>query len=123
MNQEEKTKSVSYRGRIAPTPSGYLHLGHGRTFRVAMERARKAEGVLVYRTEDLDQSRCRPKYVEAAMQDLRDFGLSWEEGPDVGGSFAPYVQSERMGHYLDAWRKLHASGRIYPCSKSRKDVR
>ena len=123
MNQEEKMKSVSYRGRIAPTPSGYLHLGHGRTFRIAMERAREAEGVLVYRTEDLDQARCRPKFVEAAMRDLRDFGLNWEEGPDLGGPYGPYAQSERMTHYLDAWRRLHSSGSIYPCSCSRKDVR
>ena len=122
MNREA-TKARTYRGRIAPTPSGYLHLGHGSTFRIAMDRTREAGGVLVYRTEDLDQSRCRPEFVEAAMRDLRDFGLSWEEGPDVGGSFGPYVQSQRMNHYLDAWRKLQASGRIYPCSKSRKDVR
>ncbi|MBO94392.1 MAG: tRNA glutamyl-Q synthetase [Opitutales bacterium] len=123
MKQKEETNAGPYRGRIAPTPSGYLHPGHGRTFRVAMERAHKAEGVLVYRTEDLDQSRCRPKYLEAAMQDLRGFGLSWEEGPDVGGPFGPYIQSQRMNHYLAAWQKLHASGYIYPCSCSRKDVR
>ena len=57
------------------------------------------------------------------MQDLQDFGLSWDEGPDAGGHHGPYVQSERMKHYLDAWGKLHASGRIYPCQKTRKDVR
>ena len=57
------------------------------------------------------------------MQDLLDFGLSWDEGPDAGGPHGPYVQSERMNHYLDAWGKLHASGRIYPCQKTRKDVR
>ena len=117
------TESNDYRGRIAPTPSGYLHLGHGITFRVAMERSREAGGTLVYRTEDLDLSRCRPQYVEAAIKDLREFGLSWTEGPDVGGPFGPYAQSERMHHYLDAWQKLHASGLIYPCSLSRKDVR
>lgn len=121
--KREVTKARTYRGRIAPTPSGYLHLGHGRTFRIAMDRAREAGGVLVYRTEDLDQSRCRVEYVEAAMQDLRDFGLSWDEGPDLGGKHSPYVQSERMNHYLDAWGKLHASGRIYPCERTRKDVR
>ena len=121
--KREATKARTYRGRIAPTPSGYLHLGHGRTFRIAMDRARKAGGVLVYRTEDLDQSRCRAEYADAAMQDLHDFGLSWDEGPDAGGHHGPYVQSERMNHSLDAWKKLHASGRIYPCQKTRKDVR
>ena len=113
----------AYRGRIAPTPSGYLHLGHGSTFRTAMERALQFDGTLVYRTEDLDQSRCRSEYVEAAMRDLRSFGLSWQEGPDVGGVFEPYVQSERFSWYLETWRRLHASGSIYPCSLSRKDVR
>lgn len=122
MNRES-TETRAYRGRIAPTPSGYLHLGHGSTFQIAMERALQFDGTLVYRTEDLDKSRCRSEYVEAAMRDLRSFGLSWQEGPDMGGPFEPYVQSERVPWYLEIWRRLHASGRIYPCSLSRKDVR
>ncbi|MFP6854769.1 MAG: glutamate--tRNA ligase family protein, partial [Opitutales bacterium] len=123
MNHKKHTKGDIYRGRIAPTPSGYLHLGHGQTFRTAMDRARVNGGVLVYRTEDMDQDRCRSSYVDAAAQDLRDFGLAWEEGPDLGGAFGPYVQSLRMNYYLDAWSRLHAGGLIYPCSCSRKDVR
>ena len=123
MNPEKEAKPSVYRGRIAPTPSGYMHQGHGRTFRVAMQRACEAGGVLVYRTEDIDQARCRPQFVDAALQDLRDFGLRWEEGPDVGGPFGPYVQSQRISFHLDAWRELHARGVIYPCSCSRKDVR
>ena len=57
----------SYRGRIAPTPTGYLHLGHARTFWIAMERAREAGGRLIYRDEDIDPDRCKPEFAEAAV--------------------------------------------------------
>ena len=111
-----------YRGRIAPTPTGYLHLGHARTFWIAKERARKANGTLVYRCEDLDMQRCKPEFADAAIEDLRWFGLDWDEGPDVGGPLGPYRQSERMSLFLKAWTQLKNSGNIYPCSQSRRDV-
>jgi glutamyl-tRNA synthetase len=111
-----------YRGRIAPSPTGYLHLGHARTFWIACERARAAGGTLVLRNEDLDPDRSRPEYAEAMLEDLRWLGISWQEGPDAGGPFAPYAQSERRGHYLAAWRRLLAAGTIYPCTCSRKDL-
>ena len=117
MHSDEK-----YRGRIAPSPTGYLHLGHARTFWIAQQRARVAGGVLVFRNEDLDIQRCRPEFVSAMYQDLRWLGLDWEEGPDVGGPFAPYSQSERREFYLEAWRKLRDAGAIYPCACSRKDL-
>jgi glutamyl-tRNA synthetase len=111
-----------YRGRIAPSPTGYLHLGHARTFWRAFERAREHEGVLIFRNEDLDTQRCRPEFAKAMLEDLRWFGISWQEGPDVGGPFGPYAQSERREFYLDAWRKLLSGGWIYPCSCSRKEL-
>ena len=110
------------RGRLAPTPTGHLHVGHARTFTLAAERARRAGGTLVYRTEDLDASRCRPEFAAAAIADLRWLGLDWQEGPDVGGPCGPYVQSERLPWFAEVWRRLQASGAIYPCDKSRKDV-
>lgn len=110
------------RGRLAPTPTGYLHVGHARTFALAAERARRDDGTLVYRTEDLDASRCRPEFAEAAMADLRWLGLDWQEGPDVGGPRGPYVQSQRQPWFAEVWRWLHASGALYPCDKSRQDV-
>jgi len=110
------------RGRLAPTPTGHLHVGHARTFALAAERARRAGGTLVYRTEDLDASRCRPEFAAAAIADLRWLGLDWQEGPDVGGPCGPYVQSERLPWFAEVWRRLQASGAIYPCDKSRKDV-
>ncbi|MEC7487554.1 MAG: glutamate--tRNA ligase family protein, partial [Verrucomicrobiota bacterium] len=66
--------SSSYRGRIAPTPTGYLHLGHARTFWIAMQRAQQAGGELIYRNEDLDTLRCKLTYLESALEDLRWFG-------------------------------------------------
>jgi glutamyl-tRNA synthetase len=112
----------SYRGRIAPTPTGYLHLGHARTFWIAMERAREAGGTLVYRDEDIDPLRCKAEYADAAIEDLHWFGCEWDEGPDVGGPYAPYRQSERQAFFLDAWKHLKEGGYIYPCDRSRKDV-
>ena len=111
-----------YRGRIAPTPTGYLHLGHARTFWIASERARQAGGVLVYRNEDLDARRCKPEFTDAALEDLKWLGLTWQEGPDVGGPFAPYHQSQRQAYYLEVWKLLHAAGVIYPSPHSRKDL-
>lgn len=113
---------AEYRGRIAPSPTGYLHLGHARTFWIAYQRARAQGGRLVFRNEDLDLQRCRPEYVCAMFEDLRWLGLAWDEGPDCGGAFGPYAQSQRRNFYLDAWRDLRDGGFIYPCSCSRKDL-
>jgi glutamyl/glutaminyl-tRNA synthetase len=141
---------ATYRGRLAPSPTGYLHLGHARTFWVAWRRARTAHGKLIFRNEDLDYQRCKPEFVQAMVEDLRWLGLDWDEGPEPlsnkdaqlrdrglssdhsshsaddlsgrGGAFGPYSQSERRSFYLDAWRKLRDSGLIYPCTCSRKDL-
>jgi len=112
----------TYRGRIAPSPTGYLHVGHAMTFWHAQERTRAAGGKLILRIEDLDPARCRPEFCDAIIGDLKWFGFEWNEGPDVGGAFAPYVQGARRAFYLDAWQKLRAGGFIYPCKCSRKDV-
>jgi glutamyl-tRNA synthetase len=109
-----------YRGRLAPSPTGYLHLGHARTFWTAQQRARTGE--LILRNDDLDRARCRPEFVAAMFADLRWFGLEWSEGPDVGGPHAPYDQSARMPHYLAAFEELRAGGFIYPCTCSRQEV-
>jgi len=111
-----------YRGRIAPSPTGFLHLGHAMTFWHAQVRAREAGGKLVLRIEDLDHDRCHKGFADAISEDLHWFGLDWDEGPDLGGPFAPYVQSERRRFYVEAWEKLRVGGFIYPCKCSRKDV-
>lgn len=118
----DPSKSGAYRGRLAPSPTGYLHLGHARTFWIAQERARQARGKLVLRNEDSDGSRARRDYVKAMLEDLHWFGIQWDEGPDCGGPFAPYSQSERGKCYLEAFEKLRTNGLIYPCRCSRKDI-
>jgi len=111
-----------YRGRLAPSPTGYLHLGHARTFWIAQTRARAAGGALILRNDDLDRARCRPEFVAGFYEDLRWFGFAWEEGPDVGGPFGPYEQSARLEFYRAALERLKASGSVYPCTCSRQDV-
>ncbi|MEI8234311.1 MAG: tRNA glutamyl-Q(34) synthetase GluQRS [Verrucomicrobiota bacterium] len=103
-----------YRGRIAPSPTGLLHLGHARTFWIAQERARQAAGALILRVEDIDPARCKPEFTEALVEDLRWFGFQWDEGP--------YVQSARMPLYLALLERLRAGGFIYPCRCSRREV-
>lgn len=109
-----------YRGRIAPSPTGYLHLGHARTFLQAYERA--AGGVLVLRNEDLDEARCREEFARAMVEDLGWLGIEWREGPDVGGAYGPYAQSQRREWYRAAWRRLRDGGWIYPCTCSRREL-
>ena len=111
---------MSLRGRLAPTPTGFLHVGHARTFAVAASRAGSAG--LVLRIEDLDRPRCRDEFNEAALDDLRWLGLDWTEGPDIGGPHASYRQSERTAWYLEIWRRLETAGVIYPSPHSRRDV-
>ncbi|HEX7632010.1 MAG TPA: tRNA glutamyl-Q(34) synthetase GluQRS [Lacunisphaera sp.] len=104
----------SYIGRLAPSPTGLLHLGHAKTFWVAQERARAAGGKLLLRNDDLDTARCRAEFVTAMQEDLRWFGLAWQE-PMIS-------QSERIPLYRAALARLHAAGCIFPCHRSRKDV-
>ncbi len=112
-----------YRGRLAPSPTGHLHLGHARTFWTAQQRAQASGGVLVLRNEDLDATRFKLEFVDAMLEDLKWFGLEWQEGPDCGGPFGPYNQNERREFYLAAMRQLLVGGFIYPCTCSRSDVR
>ena len=114
--------SSNYRGRLAPSPTGYLHLGHAQTFWTAQQRARAAGGVLVLRSEDLDPARARDDFATAMLEDLRWFGFAWQEGPDIGGPHAPYLQSNRQDRYQAAFERLRATGAIYPCTCSRRDV-
>ena len=111
-----------YVGRLAPSPTGALHLGNARTFLIAWLRCRAAGGRMLMRMEDLDHPRRKAGAAELAAEDLRWLGLDWEEGPDVGGPNAPYVQSERVERYLEAFDRLVAAGSVYPCTCTRKDV-
>ena len=111
-----------YRGRLAPSPTGLLHTGHARTFWIAAQRATENRGTLILRNEDLDPQRSREEFARAMTEDLRWLGIRWSEGPDCGGAYGPYSQSERRAHYLEAWRRLRDDGFLYPCTCSRKDL-
>ncbi len=114
--------SVPYRGRLAPSPTGYLHVGHARTFWKAQQRAELAGGVLVLRSDDIDAVRAKMSFAEAMIEDLHWLGFRWQEGPDCGGPFGPYEQSRRRAFYEEAFQKLQAAGWVYPCRCTRKDV-
>jgi glutamyl-tRNA synthetase len=105
----------SYRGRIAPTPTGDMHAGHARTFMVAWRRAQEANGSIILRIEDLDPLRCKAEYSEHAIEDLTWLGIRWTEGP--------VYQSKRRAVYESAWRRLRDAGAIYPSTVSRKELR
>jgi glutamyl/glutaminyl-tRNA synthetase len=116
-----------YRGRIAPTPSGEMHLGHAQTFYIAWKRAKLFNGSLVLRVEDLDFGRCRTHYLDQMIDDLSWFGLTWDEGPgshlkEILTCYGPYEQSKRMDLYTSAWKSLFQSGHIYPSPHSRRDI-
>lgn len=106
---------LTYRGRIAPSPTGYLHLGHAKTFWTAFERCQDANGFLIYRDEDIDFHRCKENFSQAAIEDLKHLGIKWDEGP--------IKQSERSAIYIEALEKLVSLGLAYPCESSRKDIK
>jgi glutamyl/glutaminyl-tRNA synthetase len=102
-----------YTGRLAPSPTGLLHLGHARTFWIAFERARAANGQLWLRDEDLDPQRSRPEFSAAMKKDLHWLGITWDH---------EMRQSNRLPLYHAALEQLIASGYAYPCTCSRKDL-
>jgi len=102
-----------YVGRLAPSPTGALHLGNVRTFMIAWLRARQSGGKVIFRLEDLDHPRDKPGAAAQAVEDLRWLGFDWDE---------EYVQSERHAVYLRARDALLRAGLLYPCVCSRREV-
>ena len=110
------------RCRYAPSPTGGAHLGNARTALLAWLQCRAMGGSFILRVEDLDVGRVRPGLTEQQLDELRWLGLDWDEGPDVGGPFGPYLQSLRMDSYEAALRTLAARGSLFECTCSRKDI-
>ena len=112
------------RTRFAPSPTGDLHLGSAWTALASWAVARRAgpQGKLVLRLEDLDPPRVVRGSAARILDDLRWLGLGWDEGPDVGGPFAPYTQSERSALYEAAIVDLTQRGLVYPCDCSRAEI-
>src|SRR4051812_35329181 len=104
---------MPYIGRLAPSPTGFLHLGHARTFWVAYTRASAANGKLWLRDEDLDPQRSRADFATAMREDLHWLGITWDEEAK---------QSERLALYREAMQQLLARGHVYPCTCSRRDL-
>ncbi len=103
------------RVRFAPSPTGYLHIGNARTALFNYLLARKNKGSFILRIEDTDTERSKPEYEKIILEDLAWLGLDWDEGPDVGGSFGPYRQSERLERYQEAAQHLLKEGKAYFC--------
>ncbi len=118
----EHVLQESPRGRYAPSPSGDLHLGNLRTALLAWLFARCAGGQFVLRVEDLDRPRMRQGATQRMLDDLRWLGIDWDEGPDVGGPYAPYIQSERQSLYIASLQRLQEAGLLYPCYCSRAEI-
>lgn len=108
------TKPFS-RLRYAPSPTGGLHLGNARTAVFNHLLAAHLGGTLVLRIDDTDEARSRPELIEATIDILRWLGIEWQEGPDKGGAYGPYKQSERLPLYKEAVDTLLAHGAAYRC--------
>jgi glutamyl-tRNA synthetase len=111
-----------YRGRFAPSPTGDLHIGSAASALVGWLFARSAGGAYVMRVEDIDTPRVRARIEAQQLDDLRWLGIDWDEGPDVGGRFAPYRQSQRIALYDEALATLAARGLVYYCDCSRAEI-
>jgi glutamyl-tRNA synthetase len=107
--------ATGVRVRFAPSPSGDLHVGNVRTALYDWAFARRTGGTFVLRIEDTDQTRVTPEYIASALDTLRWLGLQWDEGPEVGGRYGPYLQSERLTIYAEWLDHLLRAGHAYYC--------
>ncbi len=103
------------RTRFAPSPTGYMHIGNLRTALFTYLIAKKAGGDFILRIEDTDQERYVEGAVDVIYNTLRDVGLNWDEGPDIGGPVGPYIQSQRMGMFKQYAEELVKKGEAYYC--------
>ena len=109
-------------GRLAPSPTGAQHVGNARTYLLAWLSIRSRGGRMILRMEDIDSPRIKPGAAQQALDDLHWLGLDWDEGPDLGGPHAPYVQTQRLDRYRAALEQLKQAERVYPCTCTRSDI-
>lgn len=109
-------------GRLAPSPTGAQHLGNARTYLLAYWSARHSKADLILRIEDVDSPRVKPWATQQAIDDLRWLGIDWNEGPDIGGPHAPYIQTQRVDRYREALDRLIHGDQVFPCTCTRKDI-
>ena len=108
-------RAIIVRTRFAPSPTGYMHVGNLRTALYTYLMAKHEDGTFILRIEDTDQGRYVEGAVDVIYNTLRETGLLWDEGPDIGGPVGPYVQSERMGMFKQYAEQLVAEGKAYYC--------
>lgn len=113
---------MTVRVRMAPAPSGSLHIGNVRTALFNWLFARHSGGTFVLRVEDTDRSRVAPEHYDAIQEDLRWIGLDWDEGPGVGGPYEPYRQSERLDLYQEAVDRMHQANAAYRCYCTKEEL-
>ena len=106
---------MEVRTRFAPSPTGYMHLGNLRSALYTYLFAKANGGKFILRIEDTDQSRYVPGAVDVIYRTLKSIGMQWDEGPDIGGDYGPYVQSERKNMYLPYAEQLVKAGKAYYC--------
>ncbi|MFN4227264.1 MAG: glutamate--tRNA ligase [Candidatus Ratteibacteria bacterium] len=110
------------RVRFAPSPTGYLHIGNARTALFNYLFAKKNKGKFILRIEDTDKERSKKEYEIAIMEDLKWIGIEWDEGPDIGGEYGPYRQSERIDIYREFAQKLLKEGVVYKCYCTKEEL-
>ncbi len=110
------------RVRFAPSPTGYLHIGNARTALFNYLFARKNNGIFILRIEDTDKERSKKEYEEGIIEDLKWIGIEWDEGPDIGGDYGPYRQSERLSIYREMADKLLREGKAYKCFCTKEEI-
>ena len=116
--------SMMLRTRLAPTPSGYLHLGNALSFVVTWALARANEGWVLLRIDDLDANRRRPEYLEDIFRTIEWLGIDYDEGPEGPADFLRlYSQQLRLSHYQKALQYLKEKGHLFACTCSRKNIR
>jgi len=113
---------MKVRTRFAPSPTGYMHIGNLRSALYGYLFARKNNGTFILRIEDTDQGRLVEGATDLIYRTLKDVGMDWDEGPDVGGEFGPYIQSERKELYLPYAEQLIESGHAYRCFCTKEDL-
>ncbi len=121
-NQTCSERSESIRVRFAPSPTGYLHIGNVRTALFNYLFTKRHNGSFILRIEDTDFDRVKKEYEESILEDLKWLGLIWDEGPDCGGNYGPYRQSERLNTYKELADKLLKEGKAYKCFCSEEEL-
>lgn len=108
--------------RIAPSPTGPIHVGTAHTMLFNWLWARKQGATFILRLEDTDLQRSETRHEQMVIDEMRWLGLDWQEGPDIGGPFAPYKQTQRLALYQGYFERLKTSGAAYPCYCTREEL-